>query len=344
METGHKFSSGVIVGKFYPFHKGHALLIRTGRAQCEKLTVLACSLPSETIPGAIRASAIQEAFPDVRVIHISEILPQYPNQHKDFWTIWVNVVKSNVPDVDVLFTSENYGDPFATYLGVPHICVDKPRRTVPISGTQIRNRLTENWHFLMPGMQRYFQRRICVIGPESTGKTTLTRGLITTFPDSYLIQEFGRQYVTSMSTTHLAAYDFLRIAQGHAQLEREAPPNSRLVISDTDAFTTKTFYDLYRSRNKFVHDPIVYRDLCKFVEEESYDLYLLTNIDIPWIQDGQRDFPHSRTQIFNTFLNFVSDKPHYVIQGSTPMLRLQLAYHHISCEIKKWDAQIPLTL
>jgi len=335
------FKQGVIVGKFYPFHKGHGHLIEQARQQCENLAVIVCSLPSELIPGDARSRAVMNAFPDVTVWHVNDVLPQEPSEHPDFWAIWTNVVKSRVPNADVLFTSEDYGDPFATHLGVTHICIDKARVTVPISGTKIRNSLSTYWDFVMPTMKPYFQRRIAIVGPESTGKSTLACMLSRSTLYSTWVPEYGREYVQNMSTSQLTAQDFLNIAYGHTHREAQVDPTTRFVFSDTDAFTTLVFYDLYRERNGFVHDPVIRAELEEMANENPYDLYFLTDIDLPWKQDGQRDFGDIRSQVFARFYGRVANYPHELIRGTEPYTRTEKARLRLEKEIAQWDSLAP---
>lgn len=335
------FKQGVIVGKFYPFHKGHAHLIRSASEQCESLTVLVCSLPTEQIPGGWRYRAVREAFPNVTVLHVADVLPQEPSEHPDFWAIWTNVVKRRVPNVDVLFTSEDYGEPFAQHLGVAHVCIDKQRITVPISGTRIRSSLSAYWNFVMPTMKPYFQRRIAIIGPESTGKTTLACTLARSTLYSTWVPEYGREYVQHMNTRELTAKDFLAIATGHALRESQVDPTTRFVFTDTDAFTTLVFYDLYRERNEFVHDPGVRQELVDMANRRPYDLYLLTNIDLPWKNDGQRDFEDRRADIMLRFYDHVQGYPYELITGTTPHCRPEIARKRLNKAIGEWDSMAP---
>ena len=136
------YKSGYVLMKAMPFHNGHKFLIDTAIVNSEKVTVIVGSLPTEPIPGNIRFKWVKEQYrtnPNVTVVHCNEVLPQYPEEHPDFWNIWVDVVKRYCPaDIDVIFTSESYGDPYAKHLGIKHHLVDIDRKLVPVSGTLVR--------------------------------------------------------------------------------------------------------------------------------------------------------------------------------------------------------------
>ena len=81
----------MILGKFMPPHAGHQYLVHFARNFVDRLTVLVCSLKSEPIAGELRYAWMRELFPDVRIVHITEELPQTPAEHPEFWTIWRRV-------------------------------------------------------------------------------------------------------------------------------------------------------------------------------------------------------------------------------------------------------------
>src|SRR5690242_304352 len=126
---------GLVLGKFLPYHAGHAHLIRTARAAVDELTVLVCSIAREPIDGPVRHRWVATAHPDCRVLHVDEEVPQAPEEHPDFWPIWTDLICRYAGEVDAVFTSEEYGDELARRLGARHVCVDRERTLYPVSGT-----------------------------------------------------------------------------------------------------------------------------------------------------------------------------------------------------------------
>jgi HTH-type transcriptional repressor of NAD biosynthesis genes len=150
-------STGFLLGKFLPLHHGHIHLIETAQKRVDHLTVLVCSLKREPIPGELRCQWVRELFPTVNVQHFSEDVPQYPEEHPDFWAIWLGVIRRYVPvGPDFVFTSETYGDKLAEILGAQHICVDLKREMFPVSGTAVRENPAAYWHLIPPPVQAYF--------------------------------------------------------------------------------------------------------------------------------------------------------------------------------------------
>ncbi len=153
-------TTGFLLGKFMPLHRGHMHLIDTARGQVDQLTVLVCSLDREPIPGRLRYEWVRDLFPTVNVCHFAEDVPQYPHEHPDFWEIWRQVIRRFVPaGPDYVFTSEAYGDQLAAILGARHVCVDLARTEFPVSGTAVRNDPRAYWPMLPPPVQEYYRKR-----------------------------------------------------------------------------------------------------------------------------------------------------------------------------------------
>ncbi|MES2176793.1 MAG: AAA family ATPase [Gemmatimonadota bacterium] len=272
---------GLIIGKFLPYHAGHAHLIRAARARVDRLTVLVCSIAAEPIPGGVRHRWMHGEHPDCTVLHVSEELPQTPEEHPSFWARWLDVIARHAGHVDVVFTSEMYGDELAARLGARHDCVDLARHTVPISGSAIREDPMATWDFLPRAARPWFARRVVLLGPESSGKTTLARTLAEEF-ETVWVPEYGREYCEAgRPALDLTLPDFEAIAWGQAAMEDAAVFDAnRLLICDTDLLTTCTWSDLILDARPAW--------LTQAARSRHYDLALLLDGDVPWVDDGTR--------------------------------------------------------
>jgi NadR type nicotinamide-nucleotide adenylyltransferase len=143
--------------------------------------------------------------------------------------------------------SEDYGDRFAHFLGCEHISIDKSRTVFPISGTKVRWRsLSEResaplqyWQYLEPPVRGWYAKRICLVGAESTGKTTLAKALAAHYLTSW-VREYGREYSerkhTGAAGYNWTADEFTHIAQIQADRENAAARHAnKILICDTDA-------------------------------------------------------------------------------------------------------------
>ena len=126
-----KFRHGFTLGKFMPPHTGHLQLIADALEQTNQLTVLVCSIHKEPIPGELRFRWMQEIFVSdtrVEIVHVTDEVPSYPNQHPDFWKIWTELLHHYIkPDTEVFFSGEPYGDEVAQRLNIASVIFDRTK-------------------------------------------------------------------------------------------------------------------------------------------------------------------------------------------------------------------------
>lgn len=301
---------GFVLGKFYPLHLGHIHLIESASKKVERLIVIVGTLKKESIPGDLRYEWVKKTFPNLEVYHLTDNNPQYPEEHPDFWNIWKHSIKKIIPQkIDFVFTSESYGDELARHLDAKHICIDLDRKNFPISGTKVRENPMKHWNFLAPAAKPYFVRRIVIYGPESTGKTTLARNLAKHFNTDW-IPEFAREYLEKKPTP-VELSDIAIIAKGQIQIEDEATNTAnRILICDTDVLVTKVYSEHY------------YNTCPDWIAKEAYNreyaMYLLTNNDIPWVEDKLRDRGDRREEMFLLFKTELekAKRPYRIISGN----------------------------
>lgn len=155
--------------------------------------------------------------------------------------------------------------------------------------------------------------KIVLFGPESTGKTTLSIQLAKYY-NTVWVEEFARSYLQEVwnqehRTCELG--DILPIAQGQMNLENKlAKQADKILICDTDLLETKVYSSTY-------YDGRVDSLLDKAAVENTYDLYLLTYIDTPWVLDDLRDRPDQRLEMFNAFKKALTDynRPYVLLKG-----------------------------
>ena len=296
------YKRGLVVGKFCPLHQGHELLIHRAQDASEELLVVSYTKPE--FPGcapAHRERWLRAQFPHTHIVVLDDArlaalcaargvparaLPHNDDDgdaHRHFmgWLCWT-VLK--LP-VDAVFTSEDYGPGFAQVLErhyasglVAHVSVDQARTLVPVSGTVARQDPHAHSAFLSPIVRADFVTRVCVLGGESSGKTTLTAALAAHFETAW-VAEYGRELWESQDGI-LVYDDLLKI--GREQLRREAQAllaARRWLFCDTSPMTTY-FYcvEMFGKAEQ---------ELAQLAEH-GYDLVLLCAPDFPFIQDGTR--------------------------------------------------------
>lgn len=134
---------------------------------------------------------------------------------------------------------------------------------------------------------------ISITGPESTGKSSLAQALAKHYGTLW-VKEFSREYLAGLGRKYVYG-DIAQIARG--QLLREkmmADKAGKYLFCDTDPLVCKIW-----SRFKFgKSDPW----LDEAVKSHRYDLYLLCDIDLPWMEDPLREHPHSRAELFDLYI------------------------------------------
>ncbi|APY10674.1 nicotinate-nucleotide adenylyltransferase [Seonamhaeicola sp. S2-3] len=174
--------------------------------------------------------------------------------------------------------------------------------------------------------------KVVLFGPESTGKTTLSRQLARYY-NSVWVPEYAREYLQNKWNNERKTCepkDLLPIAIGQMKLENTlAQKTNSVLICDTDLLETKVYSETYYSG---VCDPI----LEKYALKNTYDLYFLTYIDTPWEADDLRDKPNERERMFKAFEDELikQNKPYVLLKGSLKE-RLEVAVNHINKLLKK---------
>lgn len=271
---------GFVLGKFMPPHAGHVHLCETARRLVDRLTILVCWLPDDPIPGPQRLQWMRELFPDCRVIGHDALVPQAPGDDPDFWPVWRDIVKVAHPEpIDRLFAGEAYGQRLAAEVGATEFILVGPRVFPDISGSSVRADPWQHWHALPAPVRSHFARKICLHGPESTGKSVLSKRLAAHF-ETIWVPEYGRVHC-ELNGLGLDAAGLTLIADTQRAMTEAALPwcNRRLIV-DTDALTTAAWSIMLLGE---VPDTIPIRP--------DADHYLLFDVDVPWADDGTRYFP-----------------------------------------------------
>ncbi len=168
--------------------------------------------------------------------------------------------------------------------------------------------------------------KVVLFGPESTGKTTLSKQLARHY-NSVWAPEYAREYLQEKWNNErktCEAKDLLPIAIGQMKLENTlAKKTDSVLICDTDLLETKVYSETYYSG---ICDPL----LEKYALENTYDIYFLTYIDTPWEADDLRDKPEERLGMFQSFQDTLIkyDRPYVLLKGDKKT-RLEMAAKHI---------------
>lgn len=319
---------GVITGKFAPLHSGHIYAITEAATQCEKLYVLLSydQKFTDTLEPRLRGKLtlkkrllwLKRTFSNldhIEVVFVDETqMESYPEGVSD----WTNAVKEIINEpIDVWFSSEpEYTWWIEEYFKCKHIIIDSDRNLVPVSATMVRENPYDHWQYLPSIVRKEFLLKVCLIGTESCGKSSLTKYLAKMFNTSW-VEEYGRTYCEQdmCGDESLLSYkDYGVIASNRWYEERQAESTANKVLFvDTNAFVTQFYCQLYEGKKHHLVEA--------FIEEERYDVILELKDDVKWVDDGLR-INSDRSKTRELFKEMVDDyklknySDYYEIQGN----------------------------
>jgi NadR type nicotinamide-nucleotide adenylyltransferase len=150
--------------------------------------------------------------------------------------------------------------------------------------------------------------KIAITGPESTGKSSLAEALAQRF-GATLVPEYAREYLDNMHKPY-ERQDVIAIGVKQHELIQDAFQSSAaMVIADTELLVIS----IWLSHKYGESDPWIEQKLT----EQPFDLFLLCDIDLPWVEDPLREHPHMRHHFFSLYLNRLKkmEIPFIIVKG-----------------------------
>lgn len=285
-----KYKTGFVLGKFCPLHKGHMLLIDTALSNVEQLYIVVDNIMDDVIAVSKRIQWVKKEYPEAIVLTQPYSLPQDPSETPEFWNIWRETLCALLPEkIDAVFASETYGERLAKELNAEFIMVDCERQQVPISASSIKSDIVRNWDYLSDSAKVDLMTTICVFGPESTGKSTLTKQLAEYFEVPY-VDEYAETVIRSKNGD-ITFEDMELIVRGHHENIQCAmsllPP---ILFVDTDAIASKIWSnELFKKESSIIEE---------YIAQQDFNHYLLLDIDLTWQDDVHRYRPGNRKDFF----------------------------------------------
>lgn len=300
-----RYRHGLVLGKFYPLHRGHTNLLAHAMRSCEHLTVQVLGSSVETISVETRARWVRIEQPGARVVTGMD------DGEVDFdspaaWDHHMGVIGSLLEEpVDAVFTSDAYGAELARRLDASWVRVDADRIANPVSGKAVREDLAGWWWALPPQVRADLAVRVVVLGAESTGSTTLAEALAAELGTIW-VPEYGREYSMVRAgglETPWRSDEFDLIVDRQQRAEREAArvAPTPLLVCDTDVLATALWHERY------VGSPSA--SVLAAAQAHRPALYLLSGDEIGFEQDGWRDGEHIRHAMQDRFREVLAEQP-----------------------------------
>lgn len=285
---------GFLTGKFAPLHTGHIYFISKAATMVDKLYVV-LSYDGKRFQDDPRLSLknrllwLKTTFKDLPHIKIVYVDETNCSPYPDGWHEWSMLVKRAIPhrigDITKIFSSEpEYTEGFNKYWPeAEHVVVDAERKEVNISATEIRANPFKFWSYMPSIVRQHYVKKVCIIGTESCGKTTLTKYLSKIYQTSW-VEEYGRKFCEQdmcMDESLLQYDDYALIAARRYEDELQATKTAnKILFADTNAFITNFYCRLYEGSFHPMVD--------EYEALEKYDLTLVLASDVEWVADGLR--------------------------------------------------------
>lgn len=284
-----KYKVGMYGGSFNPLHLGHVDCIIQAANRCEKLyLVLSVGKNRNEVDYRVRYRWLYQLTKHIGNVHILVIEDSAETKQEyttDYWQKDADWIKEQIGEkIDVVFCGNDYDENSFWNVCYPEseLCIFTRNE---ISSTEIRKNPYKHWDWLPNIVRTYYNKKVLLIGGESTGKSTLTINLANRFNTNH-IDEAGRD-ISERSGTDLLmlSEDFTEILLQHKLNEMKAIEHSNKVLFiDTDALVTQFYMN-------FLEDPNIDKNkaLSDAIDAlNEYDLILFMEPDVAFIQDGGR--------------------------------------------------------
>lgn len=288
-----KYKIGMYGGSFNPLHLGHVNNIIAAANQCEKLyVVLSVTKDKEEIDHRERLMWLKNLTKDMENVEVFEIFDDNISKESYDWENGAKDIRNYIgKPIDAVFTGDDYkGKNIWESLYKESDIVYTPRSDTNISSTMIRENPYKYYEYLPDIVKQYYTKKVCVVGTESCGKSTLVRNLAKYFNTSY-VEEIGRIICDEAGgIDNMQTYHYLQILFKHKEQEKEALKRAnKLLLVDTDSLITLYYYLLgFENTPEFDLNFVqIAENISKF---NKYDLYIFLEPDVDWVQDGTRTY------------------------------------------------------
>lgn len=284
--------TAVIIGKFYPLHDGHIDMIESALREMDKVYVLVCTNSTQTwneLTPEDRTTAVVYGmnyyFPELtsklEVHNFDDTdMPDSAESDSEVSRAWAKFLVNRFPDMTHFYGSEPYIKMMAEHENKEYVLLN--RNVNPISGTKCRTETVKYFSYLSPYIKLKTVKRICIVGAESSGKSTLAYNLKQRYSTiSTLIQESGRMLMSHQNLNRGHFEDFALKQYSNIFLNDHNCYRPFQFI-DTDVGITSLYCDEYLNLG------FELEVLQRLRAREKYDFYLVLAPNVQFVQDGMR--------------------------------------------------------
>ncbi len=305
--------NGIILGRFMPPHEGHVALARTATYLVDKLNIIVACTHNDPIPAGVRRDWMESLFPKARVV-----LHCTTNRIPTHSLEWADIIRQLHPEpINRVIGSEDYLVPLAKSLNAQHFILDPMWMAFPANSADIRKDPFGHWQSLPSHVRPWYQKRLTLVGPESTGKSYMADLLAQRFGGPY-VPEYGRPYEKYRTPGKYRPEELHYIVDGHiAHRKTLSMMAGPVLFEDTDPLLTAVWAEMLLGHSL--------PDLEARIELPEH--YLLLDADTPWAEDPLRYF--AKQELREQFFTKIEAK--LIAHGAR--------YTHIKGSFKEREAQ-----
>ncbi len=291
-----RYKTGMYGGSFDPLHIGHIHDIIRAAAVCEELYVMISWCDGrESTSKEMRYRWIHnnvKHLPNVKILLIEDKAVSKEVYNTDYyWEKGAADIKRAIgKPIDAVFCGSDYygSNRFESLYGDESDVVYFDRSEVPISSTDLRFDVYENWQYIPPICRPYYAKKVLIVGGESTGKTTLAQNLAIAYNSCY-VPEIGRE------TCEIAGgEEYMNVSDLYENLVRQKAEELRLLYQcnkllfvDTDALTTRFYAEFLLTNTEEVEKCGALADAIAHIND--FDLVLFLEPTTEFVKDGTRN-------------------------------------------------------
>ncbi len=320
---------GVVLGDFCPVTNAHVHMIEFARNYVDELIIVVDEHAADAIDAERRAAWLSGLFPGVTIRRMKSA-EWHKSDANDYGNQLLAGLRRILPKAfageKFVFSLEARGKLLAEKLGAKYVPCDPSLVGHSVTEKEIRANPLQHWDSLPRIVRPHYVRRICVFGPESTGKSTLARKLAAHF-GTVCVPEYAESYIKA-NGKDIDENDMVAIAHGQCALEDACALDAhRVLFCDSDMVTSSIWSGRLIGA--------IPEHLQRAADKRHYDLYLLTHYDVPYVDDAHRYIPKESPAFFDRCVHELDSRkrPFVQIKGNWDE-RFQLAVEAVERMLK----------